>query len=796
LALAVNKIATLFSSILTTMTSLLIVESPAKCSKIQGFLGPGWKVIATMGHIRSLEENLDAIGIDRNFEPRYAFMKTKSKAIDMIKESAKKATKIFLASDDDREGEMISYSVATLLKLPLSTPRIVFREITKEAITAALKTPRAIDMNRVNAQQARAILDMLIGFTISPLLWKSIGNGLSAGRCQTPALRLTVEREKEVESFTVNTVWNIKGTWSKDSPFEAVLTESLEDETSATNYMENLSNEHTAHVSSSIVKGFTETAPNPLITSTLQQEASALYKSNPKATMQSAQRLYEQGYITYMRTDNPNLSEGAKQEAIEHVTATYGSEYVGASLSKKKSTEGAQEAHEAIRPTHMETNRLPEDEDWSSMDRKIYSLIWNRTIQSVMASCKGEIRTVIFKADGDPCEFDWKAVWRRINFTGWRQVSQQIANLDEEEQEPTLDTWAVGEALSVGSQITWSSITGAPKDSRPPPRYTEATLVRDLEKRGIGRPSTFAALIGTIVDKAYVEIRDSPPREIQVKTLSIFPNAESVTVGITMKKAGGEKQKLVPTELGTRVLEFCVNEFTTLFAYEFTKKMETRLDMICDGKEEWKRLCHDTWNSYKESYERLKDAKSNTETQSTRKRTFTNGITAVQSKKGPVLLIEMNGSAVFYGWPEGVTFKTITEEIASKHVELAKKEKESSNLGMYEGFPIIRASGPFGTYISWKTVKIPWVETDTLDSIYEKLKTKTESVLHTLGPFEFRKGPYGVYMFKKDVNKNRKFVGLPSGIDPKVLTVEAATRIYQTGIQQKAKQAAYKKNNA
>jgi DNA topoisomerase-1 len=791
---ALSKIANLFTGIVVTMTSLLIVESPAKCSKIQGFLGPGWKVIATMGHIRSLEETLDAIGIERDFEPRYAFLKTKSKAIDMIKESAKNATKIFLASDDDREGEMISYSVATLLKLPLNTARIVFREITKEAITSAIKTPRTIDMNRVNAQQARAILDMLIGFTISPLLWKSIGNGLSAGRCQTPALRLTVEREKEVKSFTVNTVWNIKGTWSKDSPFEAMLTDSLEDETSATNYMENLSNELTAHVSSSVVKGFTETAPSPLITSTLQQEASALYKSNPKATMQSAQRLYEQGYITYMRTDNPNLSEGAKQEAIDYVTATYGIEYVGASLSKKKVVEGAQEAHEAIRPTHMEANRLPEDEDWSSMDRKIYSLIWNRTIQSIMASSKGEVRTVIFKADGDPCEFDWKAVWRRVNFMGWRTVSQQIANLDEEEPEPTLDTWAVGEKLTVGSEITWSSITAAPKDSRAPPRYTEATLVRDLEKRGIGRPSTFAALIGTIVDKTYVEIRDTPPHEIQVKTLSILPNAESVTVLTTSKKVGGEKQKLVPTELGTRVLEFCINEFTNLFAYEFTKKMETRLDMICDGKEEWKRLCHDTWNSYKESYERLKDAKSNTDMQSTRKRTFTNGITAVQSKKGPVLLIEMNGSAIFYGWPEGVTFKNITEEIATRHVDQAKKEKDNSNLGMYEGFPITRASGPFGTYVAWSTVKIPWVETDTLDMIYEKLKTKNESVLHSLGSFEFRKGPYGVYMFKKDVTKNRKFVGIPTGVDPKALTLEAATRIYQTGIQQKAKQAAYKKN--
>jgi DNA topoisomerase-1 len=781
-----------------TMTSLLIVESPAKCSKIQGFLGPGWKVIATFGHIRALEEDLSAVGIDRDFDAKYAFLKTKAKQIQEIKDQAAKASKIFLASDDDREGETISYSVATLLKLPVATtPRIVFHEITKEAITNALRNPKTINMDRVHAQQARAILDMLIGFTISPLLWKFIGSGLSAGRCQTPALRIVVEREKEVDAFQVNTVWSIQGKWSlkqQTVTFDAALVDALEDEESATNYLENLAQEEpTAHVTHVALKPTSESAPLPLITSTLQQEASALYKSNPKSTMQSAQRLYEQGYITYMRTDNPTLSEGAKAEAIEYVKQTYGDDYISQSETKRKKDANAQEAHEAIRPTHIDMKALPVDEDWSSVDRKIYTLIYNRTIQSVMSACRGEVRSVTFRIDADSCEFDWRALWKRTTFQGWRKVSQDIAKLDEEELEQTLDSWALGESLVVGSTLQWSHLTGVPKDSKPPPRYTEATLVRELEKRGIGRPSTFAALIATILDKAYAETRDSPAKEVQTTLLSICPDTP-LSVTKVSKKVQAERQKLIPTELGVRVLEFCVKEFSGLFAYEFTRQMETRLDLISDGKEQWKALCHDTWNSYKVNCLALK-SKSGLETQSTKQKVFACGIKAVHAKKGPVLLIEANGTATFYGWPNNVIFATITEEIALKHVESIKKEKENNNLGDYEGFPVVRQSGPFGVYISWNSTKIPFVEGDTLDSIKERLKQKQDSVLHTLGPFEFRRGPYGIYMFKKEgAAKSRKFVGLPSAVDPKTLTQEAATRIYQVGLQMKAKQAAYKKN--
>ena len=787
--------------------SLLIVESPAKCSKIQGFLGSGWKVIATMGHIRALDEGLDAIGLERDFEPRYEFLKDKSKAIQQIRDCSKGISKdrIFLASDDDREGEAISYSVAVLLSLDVATaPRIVFHEITKEAITEALRAPKRINMDRVSAQQARAVLDMLVGFTISPLLWKFVGQSLSAGRCQTPALRLVGDREAEIKEFSKETTWYVKATWAteKGTNFEASMTVGLEDEESATNYLENVNDSSEGRVTSATTKTTTDVPPKPLITSTLQQEASALYGSQPKNTMKIAQKLYEAGHITYMRTDHAVLSEEIKAEALAYIKETYGDEYAPAAPQdpknkKKKVSGGAQEAHEAIRPTHISATELPEAEDWSAPERKLYKLIWNRTLQSLMPACKGEDRVVMIVSSADPSELPWKAVWHRTTFQGWRRIGQAIAHLDEEEDDPVSPSgsWGQGQSINEGDTVNWLTMEAAPKDTKPIPRFTEATLVRELEKRGIGRPSTFASLIGTILDKNYVEKVDRKPEEVKVPKLKVVgPNTWPPERTTTIQKVGGEKQKLAPTALGLSVIEFCVKEFGTLFEYGFTKQMEERLDRIAEGKEPWKNLCRDTWDSFRETYQTLKDAKG-TQTQTLRQKVFENsGIKAVQSKKGPILLIEgaTKDDTVFYGWPEGVGFSDLTEEQATEHVKRLKAEKANEKIGEFESVPMFKKSGQFGTYISCGTANVPWTASDTVDTIREKIRLKRESVLHTLGPFEFRKGPYGVYMFKKDVSPSaRKFVTVPSAVDPKVLTQAAATQIYQTGLQQKAKAKAY-----
>jgi DNA topoisomerase-1 len=780
-----------------------------------------------MGHIRSLEEDLGAVGLDRDFEPRYSFLKDKSKAIQQIKECAKVAKQVYLASDDDREGEAISYSVAILLGLPVeTTPRIVFHEITEIAITTAIQNPKRINMNRAFAQQARAILDMMVGFTISPLLWKFVGPGLSAGRCQTPALRLVKDREQDIVGFKAETSWAVEGSWlsGEGGTFEAQLTDRLEDEESASNYLENIHDNPNGKVISAETVPTSLGAPKPLITSTLQQEASGLYGYQPKSTMRSAQHLYEKGYITYMRTDNPVLCEDARLKAEAYVRVTYGEAYIQAiptkelqgkkKVAKTGTAQEAQtclegksllrtrttcvsEAHEAIRPTDLAKMDLPLDEDWSAIDRKIYKLIWSRTIQSVMAQCRGEERRIEFVATGDPNEFVWKALWSRILFQGWKKVAQAIANLDEEEVQTSQGAWTLGQTLEVGSVVQWTKLEALPKETKAQGRYTEATLVRELERRGIGRPSTFATLVGTIIDKNYVEKRDIPAKDVKIKQLLLNSVGQwPPTVIESTKKIGAEKQKLSPTPLGSSALEFCVREFDELFAYGFTKEMEQRLDRVAEGTEMWKDICRDTWSSFKDKYASLKEKKGS-QIQSIKQMLFSNGIKAVQSKKGPILLIEdLSGNkdaTVFYGWPEGKSFSEMTEELALKYVEAQKVAKEVQTLGEYEGEPMICKTGPYGKYVVCGKTNTPWKDGDTADTIRDRIKVSRESVLHMLGPYEFRRGPYGVYMFKKDVTK-KQFVGLPAGVDPKSLTVEAAIKIYQTGLQTKAKAKSYNKS--
>lgn len=817
--------------------SLLIVESPAKCSKIQGFLGPGWRVIATMGHIRALEEDLDAVGLARDFEPRFAFLKEKGKAISALKQAASEAAKIYLASDDDREGEAISYSVALLLKLdPATTPRAVFREITAGAVRAAVDTPRHIDMARVWAQQARAVLDMMVGFTISPLLWKHVGQGLSAGRCQTPALRLLCDREREIREFRAESSWRVSGVWvGPTTQFEAALIDELEDEESARNYLENIHGDAGGTVKEAGTRPTTEAPPKPLITSTLQQEVSAGIGIQPKNTMRIAQRLYEAGHITYMRTDCAVLSEEARGAAEEWVRGTLGAEYVGLGVGTAASTKKpaapaakkgaasppqAQEAHEAIRPTHFNQVDLPADEDWNAADRRIYKLIWQRAVQSVMAPVRGEQRTIEFVADGDPAEFAWRAQWRRTLFPGWKKIGEKtVTDLDAHDDDAgagglTTDSaaaaWAAATAIDVGTRLKWRTLEAAPHETRAPARYTEATLVRELEKKGIGRPSTFAQLVGTIMDKAYAEKRDTPAREVTVPRLrlervGLWPPTELAE----KKKVGAERQKMAPTALGVSVIEFLEREFRQLFAYEFTAQMEARLDKIAEGTEQWKVLCRDTWDSYRGRYEELKRGGGAVEAAgAARERYFAGGIKAVQSKKGPLLLREAAtgtgkkgesaAAATFYGWPEGgIAFGAITEEQVAAHVVSREAVATGELVGRYEGAEMLKKKGPFGFYVECADVKVPWKPEDTEESLIEKIRAKTTAggaaALHTLGPFEFRSGPYGVYFFKKDVvGKGRKFVGLASGVDPKALTLEAATKLFQDGLQAKARGAAFR----
>lgn len=808
------------------MTKLVIVESPAKCSKIQGFLGFGWRVIASLGHIRHLKEDLESIGLTNDFNAKWEFMKEKAKAVQQIKDAAKDAEVVYLASDDDREGELIAYSICLLLHLdPQSTKRIIFHEITKTAILQAIETPTTVNMNKVNAAQARAILDMMVGFTISPLLWKNIGSALSAGRCQTPALRIVCEREKEITAFQSSSSWKINGKWSlegKEEPWSANLNDDLEDEESARNYLELHSTEPGGEVLKVDTKGWKERPPQPLITSTLQQQASSLFRINPKDTMKIAQRLYEAGHITYMRTDKAVLSGEAVAAANHFVSQTYGPQYVGvqegengngatatatgkgkgkkAAKDKEKKSEEkvkAQEAHEAIRPTHIEEQTLPEGEDWSARDRKVYSLIWMRTLQSTMTPATGEERIATFVADGDDKDdFTWNAKWRRTLFDGWKIVSMKEERLQDSSTEE--NNWNVSSQLVVGSRLHWNLLQGEPYETKPPTRYTEASLIRELEQRGIGRPSTFAALISTILDKQYVEVQNIEAKEVERTHLCLEkPGMWPPSVVVTKGKVGGERDKLSPTPLGNSVLDFCVQHFEDLFNYNFTAKMESRLDKIAEGGEEWKEVLRETWESYKDRYMELKNKKSQTDaSNSQRRREFGGGIVAVVTKTGPVLLQEdVSGDkdkTVFYGWPEGLEFADITAEVAMEFIETEGKKSLGAQLGEYGGFPVIRKKGKFGIYAEWNGKTTSCTMDDSLETIVEKFNKTATNVLRVVGQFEIRTGPYGPYMFKKDITgPKRKFVGVPNGVNIQAVTESDLVRIFQEELKKKARSGSY-----
>ena len=733
---------------------LLIIESPGKQKTIQKYLGSEWKVAASLGHIRGLEQNLNFLKND--FEPSYEFIKEKAKAIKELKDMSK-GCDIYLGADRDYEGEQIAYSVCLLLKLnPITAKRVTFTEITEKAIKKAIENPGTIDMNRVNTQKTRAILDMMIGFTMSPLLWKYVAPSLSAGRCQTPALRLVVEREDNIHNFKTSSSWHLCIHWIKNITFVGHMEDELEDEESALNYMEMVNTQSYGTILSNDIKQWSEKAPDPLITSTLQQQASAMFHINPKETMRIAQQLYEAGHITYMRTDKAVMSEDATKEATQWIQENYGEEFVKSEQKVTEKKGNVQEAHEAIRPTHMEVTSV-------GLHDKIYGLIWQRAIQSVMASAKGETRTVKIKIDD---EFKWSSKWKRTTFEGWKRAGK-VAKIDDEEEESA--DWNTIE-LEVGEKVEWVDMKASPKETKAQGRYTEATLVRELEKFGIGRPSTFASLLSTIQEKNYVEMKTIPAKEVVIKEYNVTPNTWPAKEMEIKKKIGSEKNKLVPTELGRSVLQFIIKHFDDLFNYGFTSQIEKRLDKVAEG-DDWKQVLRDMWDSYKERYEEL-NAKNGTN--SSKVKEF-NGIKAVQTKKGPLLLIE-GIKTEFLGWPSGVTFEDMTEEIALQF----KGTKQE--IGTWNNEPIIKKTGKFGEYLQCGDVSITYQE-EELEKTIERFNAKKNT--KQFKEYEIRTGQYGPYIVKTTIKKPQ-FISVPKGINIDTLTEKDVDALYKAGITKKA----------
>jgi len=569
--------------------NLVIVESPAKAKTIEKFLGPDYVVKSSIGHIRDMPKKDMGVDIENNFQPTYAISADKKKVVADLKKSVKTATKIFLATDEDREGEAIAWHLQQALSLAEDTPRIVFHEITKGAITAAINNPRTIDTDLVNAQQARRIIDRLVGFEISPVLWRKISGARSAGRVQSPVVRIVVEREREISAHSSTSSHKVKANLSNSSNnfLEVKLSVDFKSKEDALSFVENVLLAE-LKVNSVDTKPSKRSPKAPFITSTLQQEASQKLGFSVKQTMSIAQNLYREGAITYMRTDSLNLSETAITAAQEVIVSKFGSEFHQARRYKTNSS-GAQEAHEAIRPTDLTKESILGLDDQST---KLYSLIYKRTLASQMSDAqlqKTKIninisnRSEHFIADGEV-----------LSFAGFLEVYDYMAAEDKLLPE-----------VSKGDLLTLVDLASKESFSRAKPRFTEASLVKEIEQMGIGRPSTFATMITTVQDRNYVvkETREGVQRDYQLIEIEDGVISESIQTETT----GAEKNKLFPTNVAYLLVDFLVKNFSNIIGYEFTANLESDFDLIAEESKPWAGVIRDFYEPFHAQIELAKD---------------------------------------------------------------------------------------------------------------------------------------------------------------------------------------------
>lgn len=573
--------------------NLLIVESPAKAKTIEGYLGADFLVKSSYGHIRDLVKTDDAINVNNNFEQQYEVPADKRAVVNELKRLAKSAEMVWLASDEDREGEAISWHLFETLGLDEDkTKRIVFHEITKTAILKAIETPRKIDYHLVHAQQARRVLDRLVGFELSPVLWKKVKPSLSAGRVQSVAVRLIVDREREVNKFTATAAFRVVAIFSTENQkeiFRAELPQRFEKAAAAESFLKDCIN--ALYTVNSLETRPTKRSPAPpFTTSTLQQEASRKLGFSVARTMSVAQKLYESGKITYMRTDSVNLSDTALNAASAEIKSAYGDKYYQHRKFKTKSA-GAQEAHEAIRPTYFEQHRISGD----SSEQRLYELIWKRSIASQMSEANFEKTTAKISISTRPEEF--VANGEVMKFDGFLKVYME--STDEEEHEINLDEDndnSILPPLSEGQKLNLHEMNATERYSRPPARYTEASLVKKLEELGIGRPSTYAPTISTIQNRGYVvkEEREGKKRDFQVISLKVG----KINASIKTENTGAEKNKLFPTDIGAVVNDFLVEHFKGIVDFNFTARVEKEFDEIAQGLKDWTEMLRSFYDPF------------------------------------------------------------------------------------------------------------------------------------------------------------------------------------------------------
>ena len=733
--------------------NLVIVESPAKAKTIEKFLGKDYKVMSSYGHIRDLKKK--ELSIDsKTLEPDYEIPDEKKKLVAELKSNAKKAKKIWLASDEDREGEAISWHLCEVLGLDeAKTNRIVFHEITKSAILDAIQSPRRLDMNLVNAQQARRVLDRLVGFKLSPVLWRKVKPALSAGRVQSVAVRLIVEREREIQAFKsepyyrVNALFGITNSDGSQSEVKAETDMRFKTHDESIKFLE-LCKDAQFTVGGITKKPLRRTPAPPFTTSTLQQEAARKLGFTVSQTMMVAQRLYENGRITYMRTDSVNLSSLAINTSKDEIIRLWGKEY-SRPRNYQTHAKGAQEAHEAIRPTYMSATEI----EGTAQEKRLYDLIWKRTAASQMADAQIDKTTVTINVEGTETKFI--ATGEVITFDGFLKVYRESTDDDETGLE---ETGYKLPAMQPGNVLQRREITSTERFSMGPIRYTEASLVHKLEELGIGRPSTYAPTISTIQQREYVQKGDKKGEERKYVVDTLKGN--KITSKERKEMAGSEKGKLLPTDIGIVVNDFLMQNFPEIMDYNFTAKVEQQFDRIAEGKEEWGMMMKDFDKSFEPTVDKVMNARSEHkagerklgEEPGTGKPVFVK-----IGRFGPVVQIgsaDDNEKPRFSQLPSDKSIETITLEEA---LELFKLPR---TVGQFEDSDVVIGAGRFGPYVmhNKKYVSLPKEEdpmTITLETairlIGEKREQEQKRHIKTfdedtkLEVLNGRYGPYIVY---------------------------------------------------
>lgn len=825
--------------------NLVIVESPAKAKTIEKFLGKDYKVESSFGHVSDLPSKELGVDVEGDFDPKYRVSKDKRDVVKKLKELAKKAEIVWLASDEDREGEAIAWHLAEALDLDKEkTKRIVFHEITKSAINKAIENPRGIDYNLVDAQQARRVLDRIVGYELSPVLWRKVKGGLSAGRVQSVSVRLIVEREREIQDFNAEASYRVDAEFTSEDgkSFKAKLPKNFSSEEEALTFLNN--NKGATYEVADLQKKPAKKSPAaPFTTSTLQQEASRKLGFSVSRTMSNAQRLYEAGLITYMRTDSVNLSDEARQGAEKEIISAYGSEYSKPRNYKGKS-KGAQEAHEAIRPTDFSNHTVSVERDQA----RLYDLIWKRAIASQMSEAKLERTNLKIQINSSQkVSEQFTANGEIITFDGFLKVYLEGTDDEDTEQDGILPD------LKIGEELANSYITATQRFTRPPSRYTEASLVKQLEELGIGRPSTYAPTISTIQNRNYIEKGSHEGDERAYKQL-VFENQNIKENNLT-EKVGSNKGKLVPTDVGIIVTDFLVNHFESILDYNFTAKVEESFDDIAEGKEDWKAMMKDFYRGF---HPQVEDVQENAERETGERVLGTDPKTGRQvsvrlGKFGPMVQIgtvdeeekpqfaslspdqqlntityeeamdlfklpkalghynddevEVNngrfGPYVRYGkkfvsLPKGVD--PLSVELDEAIIYIKEKEKADAPIYMYQGLEVTKGKGRFGPFIKWNNMfinvnkKYDWdnlSEEDIVTLIEDKIQKEKDKLIHVWEEEGIRveKARWG----RHNVIKGKQKVELAKTVDVSDMTLEEAKAILEKNAPKKKTRKTTKK---